>query len=85
MPREKYRVHEVAKDFGLNSKKILSILETHMPAERTHMAALEDPVSKIKNVVLLGHGRAGKTSLSEAMLFCAGHTERMGCGVNSDP
>ena len=42
MPREKYRVHEVAKDFGLNSKKILAILETHMPAERTHMAALED-------------------------------------------
>ena len=23
MPRDKYRVHEVAKDFGLNSKKIL--------------------------------------------------------------
>ena len=42
MPREKYRVHEVAKDFGLNSKKILAILDTHMPAERTHMAALED-------------------------------------------
>ena len=42
MPRDKYRVHEVAKDFGLNSKKILSILDTHMPAERTHMAALED-------------------------------------------
>ena len=42
MPREKYRVHEVAKDFGLNSKKILGILDTHMPAERTHMAALED-------------------------------------------
>ena len=42
MPREKYRVHEVAKDFGLNSKKILEILDTHMPAERTHMAALED-------------------------------------------
>ena len=42
MPREKYRVHEVAKDFGLNSKKILSILDLHMPAERTHMAALDD-------------------------------------------
>ena len=27
MPREKYRVHEVAKDFGINSKKILEILE----------------------------------------------------------
>ena len=42
MPREKYRVHEVAKDFGLGSKKILEILDTHMPAERTHMAALDD-------------------------------------------
>ncbi len=42
MPRDKYRVHEVAKDFGLNSKKILEILDTHAPAERTHMAALED-------------------------------------------
>ncbi|MBQ8503373.1 MAG: translation initiation factor IF-2 [Clostridia bacterium] len=42
MPREKYRVHEVAKDFGLNSKKILAMLESRMPAERTHMAALED-------------------------------------------
>ncbi len=42
MPREKYRVHEVAKDFGLNSKKVLAILESHMPAERTHMAALDD-------------------------------------------
>ncbi len=42
MPREKYRVHEVAKDFGLNSKKVLAILEGKMPAERTHMAALDD-------------------------------------------
>ncbi len=42
MPREKYRVHEVAKDFGLNSKKILAILDGKMPAERTHMAALDD-------------------------------------------
>lgn len=42
MPRDKYRVHEVAKDFGLNSKKILEILDTHAPAERTHMAALDD-------------------------------------------
>ncbi len=42
MPREKYRVHEVAKDFGLNSKKVLAILESKIPAERTHMAALDD-------------------------------------------
>ena len=36
------------------------------------------PVSKLRNVVLLGHGRAGKTSLAEAMLFCAGASDRLG-------
>ena len=36
------------------------------------------PVAKLKNLVLLGHGRAGKTSLTEAMLFCAGASERLG-------
>ena len=33
---------------------------------------------KIRNVVLLGHGGAGKTSLVEAMAFLAGMTSRMG-------
>ncbi len=42
MPREKYRVHEVAKDFGMNSKKILEILEKHTDEVRKHMTALED-------------------------------------------
>ncbi|MBE7036602.1 MAG: elongation factor G [Ruminococcaceae bacterium] len=36
------------------------------------------PVAKHRNVVLLGHGRAGKTSLSEALLYCAGATDRLG-------
>ena len=36
------------------------------------------PVAKIRNVVLLGHGRAGKTSLSEAMLRASGAIERRG-------
>ena len=31
MPREKYRVHEVAKDFGINSKKIIEILDGNSP------------------------------------------------------
>ncbi|MBQ3554086.1 MAG: elongation factor G [Clostridia bacterium] len=35
-------------------------------------------VSNIKNVVLLGHGRAGKTSLAEALLRCGGALERRG-------
>ena len=33
---------------------------------------------KIRNVVLLGHGGAGKTSLVEAMAYLAGMTKRMG-------
>lgn len=36
------------------------------------------PVSNIRNVVLLGHGRAGKTSLSEAMLLSTGAIARLG-------
>ena len=33
---------------------------------------------KIRNVVLLGHGGAGKTSLVEAMAYLSGITTRMG-------
>lgn len=36
------------------------------------------PASNIRNVVLLGHGRAGKTSLAEAMLLSSGAIARLG-------
>jgi len=35
-------------------------------------------VEKLRNVGILGHGGAGKTSLGEAMLFAAGATQRLG-------
>ncbi|PKM86023.1 MAG: elongation factor G [Firmicutes bacterium HGW-Firmicutes-12] len=36
------------------------------------------PSSKIRNVGILAHGGAGKTSLTEAMLYNANHTTRLG-------
>jgi elongation factor G len=33
---------------------------------------------RVRNVALIGHGQAGKTSLAEAMLFAAGVVERLG-------
>ena len=34
--------------------------------------------ANIRNVAVIGHGRAGKTSLVSAMLQTAGSTQRMG-------
>ncbi len=39
---------------------------------------------KIRNVVLLGHGGCGKTSLAEAMAYLAGLTTRMGTVADSN-
>ena len=38
----KYRVHEVAKDFDVKSTVILDLLSKYFPGEKKHMTALED-------------------------------------------
>lgn len=38
----------------------------------------EYPSEKIRNIALIGHGGAGKTTFSEAVLFTSGMTNRMG-------
>ena len=40
MPRDKYKVHEVAKDFGTNSKKIIELLAQFSDIERKHTTVL---------------------------------------------
>ncbi len=42
MPREKYRVHEVAKDFGSTSKKVIEILAKISEEPKKHTTVLED-------------------------------------------
>ncbi len=42
MPRDKYKVHEVAKDFGTTSKKIIELLAKYNDIERKHTTVLED-------------------------------------------
>ena len=39
---DKYRVHELAKDFGMTSKAIAEILTKYATAPKNHMQVLED-------------------------------------------
>ncbi len=42
MPREKYKIHELAKDFGMNSKDIIGILAKLDDEPRKHTTVLDD-------------------------------------------
>ena len=38
----KYRVHEVAKDFGIPTKQVMEILTKYAQTPKNHMQVLED-------------------------------------------
>ena len=38
----------------------------------------EYAMDEIRNVAIMGHGKCGKTTMTEAMLFNAGTTDRIG-------
>ena len=42
MPREKYRVHEVAKDFDIKSNIVVDLLGKYFDGQKKHMTALEE-------------------------------------------
>lgn len=62
-----------AKDFGL---MVIGVMPKKAENGGTYMNIYT--TDKIRNVVLLGHGGCGKTSLAEAMAYLSGITSRLG-------
>ena len=55
----KYRIHEVAKDFGLTSKTVSQILTDYSAAPKNHMQVLEDDELSLIFEYLTQHNQVG--------------------------
>ena len=55
----KYRIHEVAKDFGLPSKTVTEILTDYIAAPKNHMQVLENPELDVIFEYLTQHNQVG--------------------------
>ena len=55
----KYRVHEVAKDFGMSSKAITEILTAYATTPKNHMQVLERPELDVIFEYLTQHHQVG--------------------------
>jgi elongation factor G len=53
-------------------------MSSHTPSKQQGETVKTYPTESIRNVVLVGHSGAGKTSLAEALLFRSGATTRLG-------
>ena len=56
---EKYRIHEVAKDFNTTSKAISEILTEYVAAPKNHMQVLEEPELDVIFEYLTQHNQVG--------------------------
>ena len=61
----KYRVHEVAKDFGMTSKEITQILTDYATTPKNHMQVLEDDEISTTSLSISAHHQAA--SLEESL------------------
>ena len=64
MSFEKYRVHEVAKDFGKQTKDITQILTTYATTPKNHMQVLDDKELSIIFEYLTQHNPVSYTHLT---------------------
>lgn len=42
MPKDKYKIHEIAKNFGMQSKEVIDLLNTYVPKERKSSNSLTE-------------------------------------------
>lgn len=62
----------------LNARKIISVSQSNLFRTQGGSCMGQFETSKIRNVGIVAHGGAGKTSLSEAILFDTGMIDRIG-------
>lgn len=66
----KYRVHEVAKDFGVSTKEITEILTKYRSAPKNHMQVLDDTDLSVIFEYLTQHNQVSRHGR---------YAERTGC------